>query len=209
MTKQLHLSDSQIEEELVYFLARQLGIYEGEFQIVDAVNLDTDDIAGTDYILLTLKAPDGKMCQVTISRDAYPWAEWRLNKENLNVVDFSLPSSVFGPEIPEWMKNLRITPEEVLAYYAAHPDAKEKGEAAFIDDKTKKHRLPSDWYKTVKLETAFKLQINKNKPVRFVSSMKEEAAVSALSSFWKTDYPVEYSGPGYRAYLYEKIKGNK
>lgn len=209
MSRQLHLLNFELEEELIYFLARQLGIYEGEFEIVDVVNLDTDQVAGTDYILITLKAPDGKLCQITVSRKSSPWAQWELNPENFNVVDFSMPGPVLGVEIPQWMKDLKITPEQVRAYFATHPQMAEKGEGAFIDEKTKKYKLPSDWYQTVKLETVFKLEISKNKPIRFVSSMGESAKINALNSFWKADYPIEYSGPGYRAYLYGKVKGTE
>jgi hypothetical protein len=67
--------------------------------------------------------------------------------------------------------------------------------------------LPLDWWKSVKVGESpfrYKMEIGKNKTMRFVSDMKRE---SSSDLFWKVDYPADYMGSGYRGYLFEKVKG--
>jgi hypothetical protein len=104
------------------------------------------------------------------------------------------------------MKELGVTVDEVRQYYKAHPEAILKGEELFFDKETASPRLPADWFKTVRQpDVQYKLLINKNEPARFVPGIKVEPA----NSLWKPDYPSDYLGPGYRSYLYEKVKENK
>ncbi len=205
LTNHVYLSDTELEEELIFFLAKELEIYQGEFEIVDIVNLSTHEIAGADYILITLRAPNGNLYQIVVSRKAGPGTKWELNPKNLSLVDLPKYDFGFSKETTQWMKELGITPEQAFEYFKAHPDMYLKGEYVFFDEKTGKHRLPSDWFQTVKLETQYKLLVNKNEPIRSVPSIKKEE----IGSLWKIDYPSQYLGPGYRAYLYGKIKGKK
>jgi len=204
LANDVYLSDAELEKELIFFLAKELGIYQGEFEIVDIVNLSTHEIAGSDYILITTRAPDGKLYQVIVSRGSGIGAKWELSSKNLSPVDLPKYDFGFGRDTPNWMKELGITPEQAFEYFKLHPDMYLKAEHAFLDEKTGRHRLPSDWFQTVKLETQYKLWVNKDESVRSVPTMKEDK----IRSLWKADYPTGYLGPGYRAYLYEKIKGN-
>jgi hypothetical protein len=205
VTSRLYLSDADMEEELIFFLSKKLGIYEHDYQIVDVVNLNTREVMGVDYILITLRAPDGRLCQVIVTRNSNPWAKWELDPVNFNVVDIVEPGSLAG-QVSQWMQELSITPEQVDAYYKAHPEFSRKGEVAFLDDKTGALQLPPDWYQVVKPEATFSLEIGKDKTVRIISSMGEEAKKRVLNSYWKPDYPTDYLGPGYREYLFRKLK---
>jgi hypothetical protein len=79
-----------------------------------------------------------------------------------------------------------------------------KGELAFFDEKAGKYNLPLDWYQTV-----FTLEIEKDKTARLISDTGKQTKTTAANSYWKVDYPMQYLGPGYREYLYKKIKGEK
>lgn len=205
LTRRLHLLNADIEDKIIFYLSRKLGIYEGALEIIDVVNLDTRGISGADYILVTLKAPDGKLCQVTLSRGSLPWSEWELNPENSSAKE--MPQSALLPyaENAGWMRDLGITRDEVIRYYIAHPEIGPDNniERAFLDKETGIRSLPSDWWKAALSESRFRLEISKNKVLSFVSHMGSE---DPLNSYWAVDYPLDYSGPGYRGYLYKKIK---
>lgn len=204
LINRINLANRDLQEELIFFLARQLGIYEGNFQIVDVVNLEAREMTGTDYLLITLRAPDGKLCQIVISRKSLPWAKWEIRTETYKLIESSADKTIFLDNPGSWMKELGVTAEDVRQYYRAHPEAIMKGEEAFFDQETGSPRLPADWDKTVKTQTQYKLSINKNEPARFVPGMKVEQA----DAFWQPDYPSDYLGAGYRSYLYEKVKDN-
>lgn len=68
----LGLSDTGLREELNFFLTKELGLSGGEFVIIDAVFLSTQELSGADYILITLKAYDGRLFQITVSRNSFP-----------------------------------------------------------------------------------------------------------------------------------------
>ncbi|HTY45177.1 MAG TPA: hypothetical protein VMD52_04205 [Patescibacteria group bacterium] len=208
VTDGIYLSDADIEEELIFFLSKKLGIYEQDYQVVDVVNLNTREVTGVDYILVTLRAPDGRLCQVIVSRNSNPWAKWELDPVNFNVVDIVEPDSLAG-QAPQWMQELSITPEQVNAYYKAHPELAQKGEAAFFDAKTGVRQLPADWYQVIKPEVTFSLEIGKDKTVRIISSMGEEAKKRVVNAYWKADYPTDYLGGGYREYLFRKLKDSQ
>lgn len=203
----LHFLNPELEEKLVFYLTRQLAIYEGSFEIVDVVNLGTRDITGFDYILVTVKAPNGRLCQVTLSKGFYPWAKWEIAAENSRLQEAPSPLLPDPAENKQWMTELGITPQEVREYYLGHPQlTREEAEAAFLDKETGMHVLPADWKQTASVKPRFSLEIAKDKGFRFVSGLSAE---SAYDSYWKVDYPCAYSGPGYRAYLYDKAEGSR
>jgi len=199
-----NLADPILEKEIVFYLSKKLEIYEGEFEILDIVRLDTNEKIGIDYILLTIKTPNGKLCQVTVFKKSYPWAKWEIDPASFNVVEFPESRHSFDVEVPQWMQDyLEITPEQVYEYYKKHPDIDLKNiESIFLDKKTGEFRLPSDWFETVKLETHYKLIISSTTPVRWKPNVKEKRS----GLYWKPDYPTGYLGAGYREYLYDKIK---
>jgi len=202
MTRRMDLANAELEEELMYFLAKELGIYTGEFEIVDVVNLATHEIAGLDYILVTIKTPDDRLCQVTISRSTFPWSQWELNPGSFNVVEIVQPG--LESQTTKWMQELGITPDEVNAYYQMHPQAALRGDAAFFDNASQTYKLPEDWYQTV-----IKIEMGEDKTPRIISLTGKEAGFGLLNSYWKPDYPTDYLGPGYREYLFRKIKDAK
>lgn len=199
----LDLSDLELRSELIFFLTKELGLYEGEFKILDVVYLYTDKISGADYILVTLEAPDGKLCQITVSRNFLPYAKWELNPKSFSLIEPWEPILGLKVKVPQWMQDLEINPQQLQKYYAAHTDVALKGEAAFFDEKTGKYNLPADWY-----QTTFTLEI-KDKGIRLVPEIDKKAKTAIVNSYWKADYPTEYLGPGYREYLYKKIRDQR
>ena len=127
--------------------------------------------------------------------------------ENFSITEFPKSKRSFSIEISQWMQDyLGITQDEVYEYYKKHPDIDLKNiESIFLDEKTQEVRFPSDWFKTVKLEAQYKLVISNRRPVRFISNIKEKHS----ELYWKTDYPTDYLGAGYRGYLYDKVKQEK
>jgi len=196
------------EDTLTFYLTKQLGTYEGSFEIIEVVNLQTRDISGTEYLLVTLRAPNGKFCQVILSRKSLPWAHWQIESGSLKIVDIPQAEYITTTEKDlVWMKELGVTAEEVSRYLAVHPEkALGDAETLFVDQTTGKLTLPRDWWKSVKVGESpfrYKLEIAKNKTMRFVSDMKMESS----DLFWKIDCPADYLGSGYRGYLFEKSKG--
>lgn len=205
----LYLPGSDFEEDLIFFIAGQLGIYEGEFEVLDVVNLELQDIAGADYLLVTLRAPNGDLCQVTIVKELFPWARWEIVPASFTVVRIPEAGARFSFDAPQWMRELGITPGEVAEYFAEHPDMRFRGESAFVDPKTQKRALPIDWSASAKKDKPLRFSVNKNKKTGFSNVMAGKNQVGLLNAYWKTDYPADYSGPGYRAYLYGKSKGDR
>ncbi len=203
----LHFLNPELEEKLIFYLTRQLGVYKGSFEIVDVVNLGTRDITGVEYILVTIKAPGGRLCQVVLSKGLYPWAQWEIAAESSRLKETGNALLPDPSADKAWMRELGVTSQEIRAYYLGHPElTQEEAESAFLDKETGMHALPADWEKTERIKPRFSLEISKDKGFRFVSGM---AADSTYDSYWKLDYPAAYSGPGYRAYLYDKIDGSK
>lgn len=206
LTDNLNRLSQEQEDKLVFYLTKQMGTYEGSFQIIDVVNLQTRDVGGTEYLLVTLRAPNGKFCQVIVSRKNLPWAQWQVKEESFMFVDIPQAEYVTTDEQDLiWMKELGITPEDVHRYLAAHPE-KSVGEAEmlFTDQSTGMYAVPKDFWKIKTPQAAYKLEIGKDKTMRFVSEMRRESS----DLFWKVDYPADYLGAGYRGYLFEKVKGD-
>lgn len=201
MASQLNLPDQELRNEIIYFLSKELGLYGQEFEVLDIVYLYTDKISGADYILFTLRSPDGRLCQITVSRKFIPYAKWEINPESLSITEPF--KSLLGAEVkvPKWMQDLEITPQQLEEYYATHPEVALKGESTFFDEETGKYNLPADWYQTM-----FVLEIKKDKTIRLIPEAGDKVKAAMVNSYWKADYPVDYIGPGYRQYLYEKIK---
>ncbi|MFA4984282.1 MAG: hypothetical protein WC559_03085 [Candidatus Omnitrophota bacterium] len=206
-SKRIRLSNRELEEELTFFLASKLGIYEGSFEIVDIVNLKTYEMAGADYLLVTVRTPDGKLCQVVVSRKAGAWGKWEIQQGTFRLIKAAgeKGAAVYSEKKKFWMKELGVTADELRQYYRAHPEAILKGDDLFFDEETGIAHLPADWFKTVKPEISYKLSVDKNGPARFVPEMQAKPA----DAFWQPDYPADYLGGGYRSYLYEKIKESK
>lgn len=201
MKTQLNLSDYKLKEELTFFLTKELGLHEGEFQILDAVYLYTNDISGADYILITLKSSDERLCQITVSRNFLPWAKWELNPKSFSVMEPLKPLLESSVVVPKWMQDLGVSAQQLKTYYVKHPDVALERESPFFDEKTKKFNLPPDWYQTV-----FTFAIQKDKTVRLIPDAGEKVKVDIVNSYWKADYPTAYLGLGYRGYLYKKIE---
>lgn len=203
MATRFDLSDPELRSELIFFLTKEMGLYEGEFKILDVVYLYTDEISGADYILVTLEAPDGKLCQLTVSRNFLPYAKWELNPKNFSIIEPLEPILGSEVKVPQWMQDLGVTAQQLDKYYVTHPEEALKGETAFFDEKTGKYNLPLDWY-----QATFTLEI-KDKGIRLIPETDKKAKTAIVNFYWKADYPIEYLGPGYREYLYKKIKEQK
>ena len=201
----LDLPALQNNEEFVSFLAQRFGAYGSLVEIVQIVILSTKDITGKDYVLLTLRAPNGKYYQTVISRDAYPWSRWSFDPQTFAEAD-QIQLDLSRPIIIE-----DIIPKEVLTYYQLNSVAQIDQEPP--DEQNKNENVParrpavSDIKKAgeVGQPAMFKLELGKDKKWRFNSIPKDTAGET--NTYWKVDYPAEYSGGGYRIYLYKKIKG--
>lgn len=202
--QQADIDNEELKKELIFFLNKELGLYSGTFEFVDAAFLHTNDLTGADLILVTLRAPDGRLCQLTVSRSSRPGARWQLDREHLKVVEPLTPVLESRQEVPQWMQDLGVTGEQLQMYYAAHPEAAKKGELAFFDPGTGQYSLPADWVQTV-----FTLVIDKDKTMRLIADSKEKTKKDMADSLWESDYASEYVGMGYREYLYDKVKGEK
>ncbi len=198
---------AELEDKLTFYLAKKLGIYEGQFEIVDIVNLGTGEIAGIDYILVTIKIAGGKLCQVTLFREANPWARWELDEGSFSIVDLPRPELYSYIEKASWLRELGISAAQLSEYMSAHPELSTGAdfEGAFKDGKTGSYALPADWWQVVRFESSFRLDAKNEKMMRLIAEGKAPAG----NTYWKIDYPAEYSGPGYRAYLYEKVKSER
>jgi len=206
INRRLSLANIDLEKELAFFLAKQFGIFEGSFEIVDIVNLNTTGITGTDYLLVTFKAPDGRFCQVSVSRGKGTNSGWEILPESFSVSQFSSSQ----PIMPVWMKDLGIAPEQLDEYYRAHPEAIALGEKLFRDPQTGGYILPTDWFQTVKpVHKPYAIVLNQNQKVAINPNMVSGTESDMINTYWKADYPSSNIGPGYRAYLYGKVKGSE
>jgi len=206
INRRISLSNIDLEKELAFFLAKQFGIFEGSFEIVDIVNLNTTGITGTDYLLVTFKAPDGRFCQVSVARGSGPKAGWEILPESFSVSQFAS----YQPIMPIWMKDLGIAPEQLDEYYRAHPEAIALGERLFRDTQTGGYILPTDWFQTVKpVHKPYSIVLNQEHKITINPNMVTGTQTDMVNSYWKSDYPSDNIGPGYRAYLYGKVKGSE
>ena len=79
-------SDSELQSEVVFFLTKELGIYEGGFEVVDVARVDAAAIAGIEYLVVTMRAPDGRLCQVAVRKSLKPNAAWELDPSSFSVL---------------------------------------------------------------------------------------------------------------------------
>ncbi len=190
-----NLLSAEFEEQLVYFLVTKLNIFEGNFEVIDVVNLAVHNLTGSDYVLITLRAPDGRLCQVTAKRQAGRSAQWQFDDQSFSVIglakyepasieeDYGLISDLnarLGKSIPfkdQALSLLRITRQD-------------NSELLVFEN----------------LPPKLTVGINKNKKIGLSNQMSAGEGPDAL---WKPDYPTSYLGPGYRSYLYQKVKGRK
>lgn len=201
MATRLDLNDLKLREEIYFFLTKDLGLYTGEFQILDVVSLYTEKITGADYILITLETSDGNLYQITLTRNFLPWAKWEIGSSSFSVIEPLEPLLDHGIKVPKWMQDLGVTKEQLDIYYKKHPEVSLLGEYAFFDEEIGKYKLPSDWHQTI-----FTLKIEKGRIIQLVPDKEEKLKANIVNSYWQADYPIEYLGLGYREYLYKKIK---
>ncbi|MFA5090731.1 MAG: hypothetical protein WC510_06890 [Candidatus Omnitrophota bacterium] len=208
ISSQLRLFDPEIERGLIAYLIKRLDIHEGIFEIIDVVNMDTHGISGVDYILVTLKVPGGKICQVTMSKKSSPWARWEIDQSSFSAVELPKQNIVSASEkdSTELVYDIDASPKQLQEYYATHPDTVEKVGLAFFDEKTGKYILSFGSDGAAPRSVNLSLEPGKGKIIKFVPYMSSS---TGSASYWKVDYPSEYSGPGYRSYLYRKIKGSE
>ncbi|RKY30683.1 MAG: hypothetical protein DRP74_06485 [Candidatus Omnitrophota bacterium] len=198
----MDLADLELKQELIFFLRQEFGLYTTEFEIIDVVFLSTHELSGNDHILVTLKTPDNRLFQVAVSKTFIPWAKWQLDRSGFAVIEPIKPLLGYELKVPEWMQELGVTQEQLNRYMSLHPEAAILGESAFVDKETGKYELPQDWYLTL-----FSLITSEDKKgLRLVPEKAEEVNKNLIDSYWETDYPADYLGPGYRSYLYKKIK---
>ena len=81
-----HWLSPEFEAQLVYFLVTKLNIFEGNFEVIDVVILAVHNLTGSDYVLITLRAPDGRLCQVTAKRQAGHSAQWQFDDQSFSVI---------------------------------------------------------------------------------------------------------------------------
>ncbi|MBM3254818.1 MAG: hypothetical protein FJZ08_00750 [Candidatus Omnitrophica bacterium] len=205
-TERPHFLTRDLEDNLVFFLTKQLGSYEGAFEIIEVVNLGTRELAGVDYVVMTIRAPDGKLCQVALVKNSYPWSKWEVASEQFKVEEPAKTLYSSYTKDTKWIETLGITPGQLYEYYIKHPQmTQEELESSFVDKVTGMHILPDDWRQSVTLAPNFSLEQNKERGFRFIANI---AGDNSYDTYWKVDYPASYSGPGYRAYLYDKIEQN-
>lgn len=73
-----------------------------------------------------------------------------------------------------------------------------------MNSKTGKYELPADWHQTV-----LTVVTGKDKALHSRAEVEGQAKTEEINTYWKPDYSTEYTGLGYRGYLYKKIKGNE
>ena len=199
--------DKGMEDGLIFFLTKQLGAYDAPFELIEVVNLGTRELAGVEYVVMTVRAPDGKLCQVALAKNSYPWSKWEIVAEHFKVTEPSKNMYSVYSEDTKWIEELGITPAQLHEYYIKHPKmTQEELKELFVDKATGMRILPDDWRQSVTLAPRFGLKNDKDKGFRFIANI---AGDNAYDTYWKVDYPSSYSGPGYRSYLYDKIEQNK
>lgn len=88
---------ADFEEKLVYFLVTKLNLFEGNFQVINVMGLNVGNLVGQDYILITMRGPDGKIYQVTARRPTGPRAEWEFDESSFHAVNLAS----YVPSAPE------------------------------------------------------------------------------------------------------------
>jgi len=189
------LLSAEFEEQLVYFLVTKLNIFEGNFEVIDVVNLDVRNFTGSDYVLITLRAPDGRLCQVTAKRQAGRSAQWQFDDKSFSVIGLA-----------------KYEPASIEEDYDLISDlsARLGKEIPFKDQTLSLFKIVSqdnsEFLVFESLPPKLTVSINKDKKIGLSNQMSAGEGPDAL---WKPDYPTSYLGPGYRSYLYEKVKGRK
>ncbi len=188
-----YMLSAEFEEKMVYFLVTKLNIFEGNFEVIDVVNLNARNFTGNDYILITLRTPDGRFCQVMAKRQIGKSTEWQFDEQSFNVVglDKYEPSSM-----EEYYNRLN----ELNIGFRKDDD----GQSLVLLEKSSQDMPELLVFENI--PSALSLEINKNKKIGLSNQMSEGGGPDVL---WKPDYPTSYLGPGYRAYLYQKVKGRR
>jgi hypothetical protein len=191
-------------EEFAAFLRKQLGIYGGQVEIVQMITLNTRDITGRDYVLVTLRAPNGTYYQTVISKDAQPWSKWEFDPKTF------CRAETIQLDLARPIRLDDFVPREVLIAYqldsvSARNDKIQSEFEKIKDNNPQQKTVLGRPLAPVEPQVgSFKLELGKDKKWHFTTVNKESA--NDTESYWKTDYPTEYTGGGYRSYLYNKIK---
>lgn len=189
----------RFEEQLMYFLVAKLSIFEGEFQILDAVNLNMQAFTGQDYVLLTLRAPDGTICQVAARRNGTDGA-WEFDEKTFQVIGLAAYEPAVESDY-EQLQSLTAGLEENRFYSLLESDFLQLPDNAV-------GFLSNGQTELVEFEgvaAPARLGIHITEKIGFSSQMSAEQGANSL---WQRDYP-SFVGPGYRSYLYQKVKGGK
>lgn len=202
-TKHVYISDAAFQDEFLFFLAKTLNIYRGNFDIIDIYRV-SDDLTGKEVIIITVRVPGGNIYQVSATPDRGGWKFDAGFPVASDMKRFGFDSLELDEATAAWLEGMGISPEQVLEYFKAHPDRFIEGGAIFTNEKTGKHCLPVDWFEAVKPAAEYTLVLGKEgSPSRLVPSLKNEGQ----DTIWKTDTAPDYAGQGYRAYLGGKVKG--
>jgi hypothetical protein len=138
----------QLENEAISYLTKNLGKKE-VFQVINLTNLASFDKNKVEVDSLILKNQDGKLYRVFAVRTDPVAGKWELKLENFILADYKEDFSIFT-NVPQWMKDLGVTPRSLYEYYRMHPDlALDRGQN-FFDLATGKYKLPMDWWLTMK-----------------------------------------------------------
>ncbi len=186
------LLSADFEEKLVYFLVTKLNIFEGNFEVIDVVNLNARNFTGSDYILITLRTSDGRLCQVIAKRQVGKSAEWQFDEQSFNVVGLD-----------------KYEPSSMEDYYNRLNELdigfRKEDDGRSLDLLEESSPDMPELLVFESIPSALSLEINKNQKIGLSNQMSEGGGPDVL---WKPDYP-SYLGPGYRAYLYQKVKGRR
>ncbi|MCX7927380.1 MAG: hypothetical protein N2606_04515 [Candidatus Omnitrophica bacterium] len=195
--KNLELN-SEIRAKLAYFLMTRLNLLEGKFEIIDIVGLNVKGLVGEDYFLVTLRGPDGRLYQLTIQRGSQTAFEWQINEASLQQINLT-----------EYNEN--ITDEHFFSFTdMLKENEKEKRWFSLIDAFAQKQlKKEADFLflqQPVELTTESSVEINNKKNIGFTPTIVNNVGPDSI---WVIDYPKGIIGPGYRSYLYQKIKGQR
>ena len=143
-------SDPELERDAVNFLAKKIARKNDDIRIVQIVSITPIEKEEKRVSELVLKTMDGRLYQLSAFK-INPESKWEFKMGNLNP-EIPMKEISFFAEIPQWMRDLGVTPENLFEYYLSHLKiALDKG-AAFFDQKTGRYKLPEDWWSTIKVE---------------------------------------------------------
>ncbi|MDD5347876.1 MAG: hypothetical protein PHT59_04605 [Candidatus Omnitrophica bacterium] len=198
-----NVMSADFEEKLVYFLVTKLNLFEGNFQVINVMGLNVGNLVGQDFVLITLRGPDGNIYQVTARRSTGARADWEFDEGSFHAVNLAtyVPSSpeeeygLLGEEGGDPGKN------KLYAQLAAPGEFLEPGRLAGFEGEGSGLLLQS-----AEIAGKSNFDLSRNKRVMYSNRLVAGPGPDAM---WVTDYPKDVVGPGYRSYLYQKMKGQR